>query len=374
MDVPFLDLKKQYLAIKSEVRTAIDRVFDDSQFVFGSDTFAFEKEFTTYCGAQYGISVNSGTDALILGIRGLDLSASDEVIVPANTFFATALAVVENGARLVLCDSDPIDHGINLDDLKVKITSRTKAIIIVHLFGQPDKIDEIKKIIKKHRQKIYLIEDACQAHGAEYKGIKIGSFGIFSAFSFYPGKNLGAYGDGGMIITNDKKLAHRYELLRQYGAKKKYYHDTIGLNSRLDTLQSAVLRVKLKYLDVWNKKRQDIAQKYTELLKDIPYLTVPTFFSDRKSTFHLYVIQTEKRNALQTYLQTKHISTLIHYPIPLHLLKCFIYLNYNKGSFPHAEHASNTMLSLPMYPELTNIQIEYVAKNIKQFFYETSKQ
>ncbi|KKP29989.1 MAG: pyridoxal phosphate-dependent protein [Parcubacteria group bacterium GW2011_GWA2_31_28] len=367
--IPFTDLKSQYSHVKREVNTAIKRVINNAQFIGGLEVEKFEKEFARYLKVKYVIGINSGTDALIIGIRGLNLKTNDEVIVPANTFIATALAVSENGARPVFVDIDENDFGINLDDLKNKINEKTKAIILVHLYGQPDKIDEIKEIIKNTGRKIHIIEDACQAHGAIYKGKRVGNFGIFSAFSFYPTKNLGAYGDGGAIVTNDHKLAEKYRLLRQYGSDKKYFHKTFGVNSRLDTLQAAVLGVKLKYLDNWNKKRQAIANLYTKYLnKMVPEVNTPNEFSDRKSVFHIYLIRTKKRNKLANYLKKRGVLTLIHYPLPLHLQKAYDYLGYKYGDFPNTEKASEEILSLPMYEYMTEKQIQYVVKSIEEFY------
>lgn len=286
MKILFVDLKSQYQSIKKEINSAIKKVILSSQFIQGEEVKKFEEEFANYLGTEYCIGVNSGTDALILGIRALEIENGSEIIVSANTFIATALGVSENSLKPVFVDIDEQDYGINLADLKRKINSRTKAIILVHLYGQPDKIDEVKEIIKKTGKKIYLIEDACQAHGAKYKGKRVGNFGIFSAFSFYPGKNLGAYGDGGAIVTNDKKLAEKIKLLREYGQKKKYYHESLGINSRLDSIQAAILRVKLKYLDKWNKKRQEHAFLYNKLIQEnIPEIITPKFFLIEKAYF-----------------------------------------------------------------------------------------
>jgi len=366
--IPFTNLKSQYSHIKKEVDTVIERVINNAQFIGGSEVEKFEKEFADYLKVKYVIGVNSGTDALIIGIRGLDLKTNDEVIVPANTFIATALAVSENGAQPVFVDIDENDNGINLDDLKNKINEKTKAIILVHLYGQPDKIDEIKEIIKKTGRKIHIIEDACQAHGAMYKGKRVGNFGIFSAFSFYPTKNLGAYG-GGAIVTNDRKLAEKYRLIHQYGSDNKYFHKTFGVNSRLDTLQAAVLGVKLKYLDDWNKKRQAVAKLYTKYLnKMVSEIKTPNEFSNRKSVFHIYLIRTKKRNQLINYLKKRGILTLIHYPLPLHLQKAYSYLGYKHGDFPNTEKESEEILSLPMFEYMTEKQIKYVVKSIEEFY------
>jgi dTDP-4-amino-4,6-dideoxygalactose transaminase len=371
MNVPFVDLKTQYKALKKEMDKAISDVITNARFIQGREVAQFENEFAEYLGAQYCIGVNSGTDALILGIRALGLKDGDEVIVPVNTFIATALGVSENRLKPVFVDSDKNDHGMDLNDLKKKITSRTKAIIAVHLYGQPEKIDEIQKIIRDSGKSIYLIEDACQAHGVLYKGKKVDTFGIFSAFSFYPGKNLGAYGDGGAIITNNEAVAGKCRMLREYGQKEKYIHGSLGINSRLDTIQAAVLRVKLVHLDAWNIKRQAIALYYTKQIKKyLPHVETPAFFPDRQSVFHLYVIQADKRDALLTHLVKQNIQALIHYPIPLHLQKAYAYLGYRKGDFPNAEYSAGRILSLPIYPELTKDQIDFVIKIIREFYAE----
>ncbi len=369
MTIPFVDLKIQYQSIKKQIDAAISEVITNTRFIQGKEVALFEQEFATFLGATYCIGVNSGTDALILGIRALELHPGDEVIVPVNTFIATALGVSENKLKPVFVDMDPEDYGMDLRDLEKKMTSKTGAILPVHLFGQPEKVDEIKEIIKKSGNKMYLIEDACQAHGAIYKGKKVGTMGVFSAFSFYPGKNLGAYGDGGAIVTNDAKLAQMYHMLREYGSKVKYIHETVGTNTRLDTIQAAVLRVKLQHLEKWNKQRQQNARFYTTLLhKELPNIKTPLSISSRESVFHLYVIEVDKRDELLAYLNDHGVQALIHYPIPLHMQKAFKELGYKKGDFPNAEKSAKRMVSLPMFPELTKQQMEYVVGTIKDFY------
>jgi len=366
--IPFVDLKTQYKIIKNKIDKEIFQVIENTDFIGGASINDFEKEFSKYLGIRYCIGVNSGTDALILGLRALDLAPNSEVIIPANTFLATALAATENGLKPVFVDIDENDYGINLYDLRKKINNRTKAIIIVHLYGQPDKLDEIRAIIKNINKRILIIEDACQAHGAEYKKRKVGNFGIFSAFSFYPGKNLGAYGDGGAIVTNNSSLEKKYRLLRQYGSTKKYYHDILGINSRLDTIQAAVLKVKLSYLDGWNKQRQKLALRYNNLLNKNKEIKTPNIFADRRSVFHLYVIRTLKRNALLEYLNKNSVQTLIHYPIPLHLQKAFKYLNYSNKDLPIITKISNEILSLPIFPELTVNDQNKIVKVLNNFY------
>jgi len=338
-------------------------------FIQGDEVKNFEKNFSDYLEVKYCISVNSGTDALILGLRSLNLKPQDEVIIPANTFIATALGATENNLKPVFVDIDPQDFGIDLTDLKNKINQRTKAVVVVHLFGQPDKISEIKDIIKQSKQKIYLIEDACQAHGAYYYDKRVGGEGIFSAFSFYPGKNLGAYGDGGAIVTNDKRIAEKIKLLREYGQSKKYFHETLGINSRLDTIQAAILNIKLTRLDHWNKQRQAAALYYTNQIKTFfPNLLPPQKFFDRQSVYHLYVVRTKKRNQLLKFLNKNNVQALIHYPVPLHLQKAFHYLGYKKGDLPNTEKAASEILSLPIYPEITKKQIDYIIGKLKDFY------
>lgn len=364
MKVPFVDLSTQYQTLKKPITRAIQKVLTGSKFIQGEEVFLFEKEFAAYLNARHCISVNSGTDALILGIKALNLPAGSEIIVPVHTFIATALGATENNLKPVFVDTDPNDYGMNLSDLKRKITTKTKAVVIVHLYGQPEKIDEIKKIIKG--RSIYLIEDACQAHGATYQGTKVGTFGVFSAFSFYPGKNLGAYGDGGAVVTNDAMLDRRVRLLREYGQEKKYHHEILGTNTRLDTLQASVLRIKLPHLDRWNTMRQKWAEYYSKKLTK--RILIPKVISNRNSVFHLYVIQVDNRDNLLKVLASRDIQTLIHYPIPLHLQPAFAYLGYKKGDYPIAEAAAARIISLPMHPDLSKEQVDFVINTINDFY------
>ena len=370
MNVPYLDLKAQYTSIKTEIDDAFSQIFHEMQFIGGNEVVAFEEEFASFLGAKHVISVNSGTDALILGIEALHLSPDDEVIVPVNTFYATAVAVARNNLRPVFVDID--EHfGMSLSDLKKKITTKTKAIIAVHLYGQPENISGIQQVIQETNKEIFLIEDVCQAHGAVYENKKVGTFGIFSTFSFYPGKNLGAYGDGGVIATNDDELDKTYRLLREYGQTTKYHHESIGVNSRLDSIQASVLRKKLSHLDAWNNQRRNNASYYNERLSDCSHVVMPMLLPDRQSVFHIYAIRAQHRNELQQYLKDHGIGTLIHYPIPLHLTGAFSYLGHKKGDFPIAEQYAEELLSLPMYPELTHEQIANVAERIIRFYSET---
>ena len=369
MNIPLVDLKSQYQFLANEVDPKIKKIVSSGGFIKGAEVDKFEEEFADYISVKHCVTVNSGTDALILGIRGLELKPGDEIIIPANTFFATALGASENNLRPVFVDIDKSDFGIDLDDLRKKITKKTKAVIIVHLFGKSDKIDEIQEVINQVNRKILLIEDASQAHGAMYKGKKVGSFGIFATFSFYPGKNLGAYGDGGAIVTNNSKLANKFRLLSDYGQAKKYYHKTAGVNSKLDALQAGVLRIKLKHLDDWNLKRQNIGRTYSELFNtQLPEIVTPLNHSKRKSVFHLYAIRAKKRDKLIKYLHKHGVQALIHYPIPLHLQEAFQYLNYKKGDFPNSEKIAKEIISLPIFPEMSTRQIKYIIKSMKDFF------
>lgn len=368
MSVPFVDLKGQYHNIQSEIDAAIKRVLEKGQFIGGEEVEDFENEFAAYLDSKHCVSMNSGTDALILGVRALDLPSGSEVILPANTFYATALAASENNLRPVFTDIDETDFGMDLSDLKKKITSKTKAVIAVHLYGQPDKMDEIQEVIKQSGKDIHFIEDAAQTHGAKLNGKRVGTTGIFAAFSFYPGKNLGAYGDGGALTTQDDALAKKYKLLREYGSEQKYYHKSLGRNSRLDTLQAAILRIKLKHLDTWNAQRQKLAAYYTEKLASIKGISVPHHFENRAGIYHVYVIRASKRDELQKYLASKGITTIIHYPVPLHLQEAYAYLGYKTGDLPKTEKACEEILSSPMYPEMTTEQADEVIKVIREFY------
>lgn len=370
--IPFIDLAAQYRSIKQEIDRSLVNTLTSGHFVHGKQVAAFEKEFAAYIGARYCIGVNSGTDALLIGIRALAFQRGDEIILPANTFIATVTAVVENGLKPVFVDIQEDDYGIDLSDLVKKITSKTRAVIIVHLFGQPEKIDEVQDILSEADHHIDLIEDVCQAHGAYYKGKMVGTFGTFSAFSFYPGKNLGAYGDAGAITTNNPKIAAMVRLLHDHGQDAKYRHVIIGLNSRLDEMQATVLRVKLQHLDKWNAQRIEIAAYYTKLIAEkIPFVkTLPTL-PDRESVYNHYVIRVPERDRLQQFLKRHDIYARIPYPVALHLQRATMDLEYKEGDMPVTEACALDMLSLPIYPELTGEQCRSVVDTIAAF-YETT--
>jgi dTDP-4-amino-4,6-dideoxygalactose transaminase len=361
--VPFVDLSAQYATIVKEIDQAILKVLHGTDFILGRDVALFEQEFAAFCNAKCAVGVDSGTTALELALRAYGIGPGDQVITAANTFIATAFAISDTGARPVFVDAAPETYTINALQIESAITQRTKAIIPVHLYGQPADLDPILEISRRHG--LVVIEDACQAHGARYKGKRVGSLAHAAAFSFYPAKNLGAYGDGGMLVTNDERIAESIRLLRNYGQREKYHHVVKGYNRRLDTLQAAVLRVKLKHLDKWNAARQECALAYKKLLAG-GEVTLPHQGNYAEHVYHLYVIRTANRARMQTFLKERGIATGIHYPIPIHLQPAYTDLGYKKGSFPVAEEQAEEVLSLPMYAELAQEMIEYVAEVIQE--------
>lgn len=368
MNIPLVDLKAQYASFKDEMNRAVLGVLERGDFILGGEVAEFEKNFAAYIGAKHCISVASGTDALYLALRAAGIGAGHEVFVPANTFIATALAVTQVGAKPVLVDVCPDTYNMDPAQLEKKLTSRTKAIIPVHLYGQPADMNAITAFAKK--QNLIVIEDACQAHGARYKDNRCGSIGLAGCFSFYPGKNLGAYGDGGAVTTSDDKLAEELKMLRNYGQKVKYHHLSKGGNSRLDTIQAAVLNVKLKRLDDWTRKRRAHAMSYDKLLTGIKGISVPKFdkSADFSHVFHLYVIRAERRDALLAFLKDKGVFCGIHYPIPIHMLEAYSDLGHKAGAFPVTEKACAEIISLPLYAELATDQVKYVADCVGQFY------
>jgi dTDP-4-amino-4,6-dideoxygalactose transaminase len=361
--IPFVDLKAQYASIKEEVNGAIQHVLDTCQFTLGNEVAAFEEEFAAYCDAKYGIGVNTGTSALHLALLAAGIGHGDEVITTPFTFVATAAAIYYAGATPVFVDIDPQSFTIDADAIEAAITERTKGIIPVHLYGQPADMDPILAIAKKRR--LVVIEDACQAHGAEYKGRRSGSMGDMSCFSFYPGKNLGAYGEGGMVVTNSPEYTRTIRMLRDWGAERKYQHVVKGYNYRLEGIQGAVLRVKLRHLEAWTQSRRAAAGTYERLLSD-SRVSIPKAMPYARHVYHIYAIRTRQRESWQKALQEQGIQTGIHYPIPVHLLPAYADLGYKAGQFPHAEQAANEVLSLPMFPELTAVQCEEVAHAVRR--------
>lgn len=384
MKIPFIDLRPQYLEIKKRLDSALLNLFKKGDFILGREVKLFEKEFAKYCNVKFAVGVNSGTDALFLGLLSLGIGKGDEIIVPAFTFIASSLAISFTGARPVFVDIDEKTYNIDINKIKNAITKRTKAILPVHLYGQPADMQPILKIAKKYDLKI--VEDACQAHGAIYKnpksqrgpqereggggvGVpnpkKVGSLGDIGCFSFYPTKNLGCCGDGGMVVTDNESIYKKLLMLRDYGRKSRYEHTSIGYNSRLDTIQAVILRIKLKYLDKWNVLRRDKAHFYTDKLKGTEDITVPYEADYAYHVYHIYAIRVKDRDKLVKRLTDKGIGVLIHYPIPLHLQKVYKDLGYKKGDFPAAEKVANEIISLPMYPHLKKTQIEYVVEALK---------
>lgn len=363
MSIPLLDLKAQYLDIKEEIDQAILNVLDSSKFIFGPQMKTFEEEVASYCGTKYAVGVGNGTDALVLALKACGIEPGDEVITSPFTFFASAEAIAQVGAKPVFVDVDP--NTLNMDPTKLEtaITPKTKGLIPVHIFGQMADMDPIMDLAKKYNLKV--IEDAAQAIGAEYKGQRAGSIGTAGTFSFFPTKNLGGYGDGGMVVTNDEEIAEKIKVLRFHGCQTKYYHDEIGYNSRLDDIEAAILRVKLKYLNQWNEARAEKAAFYNELLAPLAkegLVTLPFTAEDCKHVFHLYVMRTPHREKLMEALRKEGIANAIYYPVPLHLQKAFDYLEYKMGDFPVAEEACAQALAIPCYPELSKESQEKIAK------------
>jgi dTDP-4-amino-4,6-dideoxygalactose transaminase len=362
--IPILDLKAQIKPLRAELDAAIARAIDNCSFCLGPDTKKFEEDFAKYCGAEHCLGYNSGTSALHIALMLLNVGPGDEVVTTPFTFVATSWAISYVGAKPVYVDID--DATFNLDPklLEKAITPRTKAVMPVHLYGQPFDVDPIREICRKH--KLPLVEDAAQAVGAKYKGKTIGTFGEISCFSFYPGKNLGAFGEGGALVTNNAEYAKRARSLREHGSTVRYYHDEVGFNYRMEGIQGAVLGIKLKHLPKWTQERQRVAKRYVELLKDTP-LRLPHQAEYAESVWHQYVVRHPKRDALKAHLDANGVGCALHYPLPLHLQKCYASLGYKKGDFPVAEKAAEQCLSLPIYPELTDAQIQRVVAVIKDF-------
>jgi dTDP-4-amino-4,6-dideoxygalactose transaminase len=362
-NVPLLDLVAQYKEIKPEMDAAIQRVLDSGHFILGPEVAAVEEEVADYLGVAHGIGLASGTDALILALRALDIGKGDEVILPAYTFFATIGSVLHVGATPVLVDVDKKTYCIDIEQTRAKVTSATKAIIPVHLYGQAADMDALAEIAKENN--LSIIEDNAQAFGADYKGKKTGSIGDIGCISFFPSKNLGAYGDGGMVVTDNPKLAEKMRMLRAHGWKKKYFPEILGYNSRLDSLQAAILRVKLPHLDKWNEGRRKVAHVYNEALANIPNLQAPYEAPNRTHVYHLYILQVPNRDELQEKLKEAGIGTSIYYPQPLHLAEPCRELGYKEGDFPVAERASLETVAIPVYPEMSDEQIAYVLEIVK---------
>jgi dTDP-4-amino-4,6-dideoxygalactose transaminase len=355
--IPFFNFKTEHIGIQQEISEAIERVFESGRFILGDEGTAFEREFSSYIGAKYGIGVNSGSDALFLALKALGVDDDSEVITVSHTFESTVDSIVRCGAKPVFVDVEPETYCINTTKIEENITKRTKAILPVHLYGHPADLDEVLKIAKEYD--LSVVEDACQAHGAEYEGKKAGSLGNAGCFSFYPVKNLGAYGDGGMVTTNDSSLAEKIKLLRNYGQSRKYHHDLVGINSRLDELQAAILRVKLSRLDEWNEKRRRLADLYKEILERTD-VVLPSERPYAKHVYHLFVIRLAGRNNCQRFLQKNGIQTQIHYPIPVHKQKAYAAFESTRD-LSVTQMICKEILSLPLYPSLTDEEVACVA-------------
>lgn len=365
MTLPFLDLGSTYSELSAEIDEAISRVLCSGLYVLGPEVDAFEREWAAYCGARHAVGLANGLDAIILALKSLDIGAGDEVIVPSNTYIATWLAVSAVGAHPVPVEPDPTTHNIAPALIEGKISTRTKAILPVHLYGQPTDMDAILRISREHNLRV--IEDAAQAHGASYKSCRLGCHGDVVCWSFYPGKNLGAFGDGGAVTTNDAAIADRIRILMNYGSRSKYVNEFRGVNSRLDSLQAAILRVKLRHLDVWIQRRQQIASLYKTALAETP-VTLPHVPEWCSPAWHLFVIRTERRQELQRHLADSGISTLIHYPIPPHMQHAYADLGFAPEDLPIARDLAGQVLSLPIGPHLAMCDAERVALSIEQFF------
>ncbi len=366
--VPFVDLAAQQVSIGAEISAAVQRVLSECNFVLGPQVEEFERDFARFVGCEHAVGVSSGLDALRLAFMAVGIGPGDEVILPANTYIATALAVSAVGARPVLVDCDPQTYNIDANLIEPAVSPRTKAVVPVHLTGQTADMDPILEVAG--HAGLHVIEDAAQSHGTLYKGRSCGSIGSLGCFSFYPGKNLGAYGDGGIVTTDDPELDVRMRRLRNYGQSAKYRHTEKGLNARLDTLQAAILSVKLRHLPQWNKARGAHAEGYKDLLSGVGDLIFQKQRRYSTHVYHLFIVETEWRDALREHLYAHEIQTGIHYPIPIHLQRAYEELGYGEGDFPESERLAKRMLSLPMFPELRREQIELVAKEIKEFFAE----
>ncbi len=366
MNIELVDLKAQYQTIRQDIDAAITNVIAETAFIGGRYAKKFEEAFARFCGVNHCVGVGNGTDALYIALRTLGIMAGDEVITVANSFIATSEAITQTGARVVFVDINPVTYNIDTSKIEEKITPRTKAIVPVHLYGQPADMDPILALARKYN--LYVVEDAAQAHGAVYKGRTIGSLGDMACFSFYPGKNLGAYGDAGAIVTNDEALAKKARMIANHGRVDKYDHEMEGVNSRLDGMQAAVLGVKLPHLASWSEARRKNAALYTKHLKGTSLIT-PVEIPDVTAVYHLYVVRVDGalRKDMQAHLKAKGISTGIHYPIALPNLKAYAYLNHGTSDFPEATRASGEILSLPLYPELTETQIAFIAAEIRNF-------
>lgn len=367
--IPLLDLRKQYYSIKHEIDARLQEVFESGRFILGPQVRSLEQELANFCQVKFAIGVASGTDALELALRALGIKQGDEVITTPFTFIATTEAIVQVGAKIVFADINLDTYNIDPEKIKDKITAKTRAVIPVHLYGQPCAIEEIMKIARENN--LLVIEDCAQAIGAEYKGKRVAAFGDVGCFSFFPSKNLGAYGDAGMVVTNNEEVAGKIKMLRVHGSKNKYFHLLQGCNSRLDEIQAGISRVKLRYLNGWNEKRKELAGIYNELFQKnnlADKIIIPRQVAQTNHVFHLYVVRVKERDRLLDFLKSKKIFAGIHYPLPLHLQEVYKEMGQGLGDFPNAELAAKEVISLPLYPELSKDEISCVISCIKEFF------
>lgn len=368
MNVPFVDLKRQYLGIKEEVLKEINEVLDNTAYICGRKAKKFEEDFAKMHDVKHSVALSTGTDALHVALHALGIKPGDEVILPVNTFIATAEGVSLCNAKPVFVDNDEKTYNIDVTKIEAAVTKNTKAIIPVHLYGQPAEMDAILEIAKNHN--LHVVEDCSQAHLAEYKGKKIGGIGVIGTFSFYPGKNLGAYGEGGGVTTNDENLYDFMLKYRQHGSIEKYIHDMPGHNYRLEEIQAGVLNVKMKYIQKWTETRRNIASLYTKIFSEmgIDEVITPYHAEYVKPVYHLYVIRVKNREGLNKHLNEKGVQTGLHYPLPLHMQKAYADLNHKPGDFPVAQKYAGEILSIPMYPEMTNDMVQYVCETVKEFY------
>ncbi len=367
--IPILDLKEQYKSMQKDINKAVLDVMQSGSYILGKNLSTLESEIASYCESEHAVGVASGTDALHLALRALDIGPGDEVITVSFTFVATVEVIALTGATPVFIEVDENTFNLAYRDLEKKITPKTKAIIPVHLYGQAVDMSPILKAAKKYD--LYVVEDCAQAIGSTYKGKKVGSLGDMGCFSFFPTKNLGCFGDGGMITTNSNYLADKLKVLRNHGSQTRYYHDEIGLNSRLDEIQAAILRVKLPYLDGWNKKRREVANYYNQLLQDVEEVKIPYELDDTYCIYNQYTVQVPNRDKINHDMREKNIMSMIYYPVPLHLQKAYSYLGYKEGDLPITEALSNVVLSLPNFPEITQKQQETVVETLKNAIIKT---
>ncbi|HJW86050.1 MAG TPA: DegT/DnrJ/EryC1/StrS family aminotransferase [Candidatus Brocadiaceae bacterium] len=365
MKIASLDLKRQYESIREEIDKAVLEVISSQLYILGPYVEAFERSMAKFCRVKHAIGVSSGTDAILIALMACGVKRGDEVITTPFTFFATGSSIARLEAVPVFVDIDPSTYNIDVNKIAGAVTKKTKVILPVHLYGQCADMDAILQVAREH--KLLVVEDAAQAIGAVYKGGQAGTLGDLGCFSFYPTKNLGGYGDGGLVASNDDSLAELVSILRVHGSKQRYYHSHVGINGRLDALQAAILSVKLKYLDEWSEKRRLVASHYSAHLEGLP-IRLPAIASYNTHIFHQYVIAVSKRDALRSYLEQQGIDSAIYYPVPLHLQQCFEYLGYKRGDFPESERAANEVLALPIFPEITQEEQDFVIGHVKKFF------